>query len=152
MSFKCNKCGADIPDGASFCPSCGASKTFEQPAHMPTQSVTPPPQPAYQPPAPPKPRRSSGNGMQGIVDTFFSKQMIMIGLFVGILVAWISKVIGEFVNQFSLESNILNVMNYTFLAGAGIILLGGGILNNKFNNYIRVGLIVAGGVILAMNL
>ncbi len=90
--------------------------------------------------------------MQGIVDTFFSKQMIMIGLFVGILVAWISKVIGEFVNQFSLESDILTVMNYTFLAGAGIILLGGGILNNKFNNYIRVGLIVAGGVILAMNL
>jgi hypothetical protein len=152
MSFKCNKCGADIPDGASFCPSCGASKPFEQPAPMPTQPVTPPPQPAYQPPAQPKPKRSSGNGMQGIVDTFFSKQMIMIGLFVGILVAWISKVIGEFVNQFSLESDILNVMNYTFLAGAGIILLGGGILNNKFNNYIRVGLIVAGGVILAMNL
>lgn len=48
----CMKCGSQIPDGAQFCPSCGAPITSDSPAaSAPGQTQTPYQQPqAYQQP------------------------------------------------------------------------------------------------------
>ena len=128
---KCSKCGADIPDEAGFCPGCGAPKQDQQPAPQPMQ------------PAPKK----SGGGVKGFIYTISSPMMLTIGLFIGILVAWIVRIVGQFVNHAA-----LTVVNLTFLTGVGGFLLFTGLLNDKYSSYIRVGLIVAGGVILSTNL
>jgi hypothetical protein len=145
---KCDKCGAEIPDGASFCPGCGAP----QPEKKPAPAQTSPPQQTYY--QPPPSRRSGVSGINGIIGTFFSKQMIIIGLFIGVLIAWITKVAGDIMNfpLYTLEYSIVNIVNYTFMAGVGFLLLGGGFLNCKLSKYIRIGLIVAGGLILAYNI
>jgi hypothetical protein len=147
IMVKCSKCGADIPDAAAFCPGCGTPKSAEQPAPQATQAQTS--QPSAQPA--PQPRKSEGSGLQGLIDTLFSKLMIILGLFIGILVAWICRVIAQFVT-WGIGNQVLNLLNFTFMAGVGLLLLGGGLFNKNFDKYIRVGLIVAGGLILAANL
>ena len=153
MPVKCNKCGADIPDNAAFCPGCGAPKSAEQPTPEPaTESqpiAAPPPAPA------PKPVRqpvSSGAGFEGMIETFLSAKMILLGFFIGILVAWIARIVNQFIYSGDMAYQALNIVNFTFMAGVGGLLLCGGFLNNKLDKYIRVGLIVAGGLILAANL
>jgi len=148
---KCEKCGAEIPQGASFCPGCGAPREPEAPAPVPTPTPPPAPQQTYYPPPP---KRSGGSGIKGIVDTFLTKQMIMLGFFFGVLISWIAKIVGD---VFSFDTNsllygIVNIVNYTFMAGVGFLLLSGGFLNIKLSKYIRVGLIVAGALILAANI
>jgi hypothetical protein len=50
--MRCSSCGAEIPDGVKFCPSCGAT----QPAAAPPVYAQPPqPQYAYQAPTAPPP-------------------------------------------------------------------------------------------------
>ena len=46
----CMKCGAQIPDNAQFCPSCGAQTSA--PAQAPVPPVMPQQQVQYQEPAP----------------------------------------------------------------------------------------------------
>ena len=57
----CNQCGSIVPDGAKFCPKCGAPVEIAQPVEPtepvqpaePAQPVPPTPQPAYAPSAAP---------------------------------------------------------------------------------------------------
>ncbi|MBQ9544632.1 MAG: zinc ribbon domain-containing protein [Clostridia bacterium] len=49
----CPKCGAQVPDGSSFCTNCSAPLAQQAPAYAPYQSpYAPPSQPAYAAPAP----------------------------------------------------------------------------------------------------
>ena len=71
---KCGKCGANIPEGAGFCPACGAPKEAAQPAA-------------------PAPAKSGSPNYQGFIDTIFSRMFITIGLFIAVLVAWILRLV-----------------------------------------------------------
>jgi len=145
MSVNCNKCGAEIPDSAGFCPACGAPKTS-------TKTAAPTPQPTQTQPMPvSKPvARSGGSGFSGMIDTFFSVKMMVIGFFIAVLIAWIARLANQFI--IGMAANVMNVLNITFLAGIGAIFLLGGVLNPKIDKYVRVGLIIAGALILAQNL
>ena len=137
---KCEKCGADIPDGAAFCPGCGAPR--------PVQLQAPPaPQPTYQP----KPvKQSSGAGMKGFADTIFSRMMIMLGVSIALLLAWIGKILTIFTSGTVYQ--VGNILTFTGLTGIGFILFGGAFLNTKLNNYIRLGMIVAAGILITFAL
>ena len=107
MSAKCNKCGAEIPDDAVFCPACGLAKPIEKTAPKPQPVVTAPPapkaeetttqqspQPAPQSYARPvAPRQPIGSNFEELANTLFSKFFIMLGLCIGTLLAFISGVI-----------------------------------------------------------
>lgn len=142
MAVKCSKCGADIPDNAAFCPSCGAQKP---------QNVQPS-QPAPQPPTnrPPQQTYSSGggqskSGLEGFVKTIFSKMFIMLGVCIGVLIAWIGSIINLFAGQYANVGSFLS--GFGFL-GAGLMMFGGGFLNHKIDKYIRLGLVLIGGYII----
>jgi len=155
-TVKCDKCGGIIPDGASFCPGCGAPKAAEPPAPEPTpqtqQNAPPPPAPAPQPVYRP-PKKSGMSGVQGLIDALTTKTMIVLGLLIGVLVAWIARIVNDlFLRVGTFESDLLSVVNYTFMTGVGLVLLLGGFFNKIINKYVRVGLIVAGALIIAANL
>jgi hypothetical protein len=126
---KCAKCGAEIPGEAGFCPGCGAPKPAEQPAPQPMQPV---------------PKASGGDGLHGIADTVFSKVMIMLGICIGLLLAWIGKILTVFTS--GTAYSVGNVLVFTGLAGMGFVLLGGGFLNKGIDKYIRLGMIITGGL------
>jgi len=130
---KCVKCGADIPAGAEFCPACGAPKGGGQPAAQPV--------------AQPAPVKSGGASFQGSINMLFSRMMITIGLFIGILVIWIIRIIGQFYAHVALTITYL-----TFIAGLGGFLFCAGFLNSKLNVYVRAALIVAGAALIATHL
>ena len=143
MADKCSKCGADLSKDAAFCPLCGASKEAE-----PVQ-----PQPVVQPrpvAPPPKPVKTGPGGMDGFIDFVFSLKMMVLGLFIAVLVAWITRLVGLFV--FGTAGTAMTIINFTFMAGAGGLLLVGGLLNNKLNVYVRAALMVTGGVLLSIHL
>jgi len=140
MPVKCNKCGANIPDSAAFCPNCGAAKPSKQAPSPPAA------QPTYQ-----KPSAAGGPGLKGLVDTFFSKLMIMLGVGIGIFLGWISRIINQFIT-FGIGNSASTVIGFTGLSIAGFMLLGGGFLNKKIDKSLRMGMIITGGIILAWTL
>ena len=129
-AIKCVRCGANIPATAAFCPGCGAPKAEIQPQIM-VQQVP----------------MSGGSDMQGMIDKLFSKILITIALFIGILLTWIFRIVGQF-----FAHPVITILGFTFMVGVGGILLCGGFLNKNLDNYSRVGLIIAGGFILALHL
>ena len=152
MPVKCKKCGADIPDTAVFCPGCGAAKPQEKQKPQPAPISTPP-QPVVTPPPqtkPPKPQKTGPSGMQGFIDFAFSIKMMVLGLFIAILIAWIARIVNQFVG--GIVNNVMNILNFTFMTGAGVLLLFGGLLNSKMDKLLRVGFIIAGALIIAWNL
>jgi hypothetical protein len=127
---KCVKCSADIPQGASFCPSCGIPKAVEQPKY----------QPIYHP---------TEMGLTGLFDMIFSRTTIIIGIAIGMLLAWISLLIAIFASG---SSNIAFVLNSIGFVGIGFLLVGGGIFNNNIDKYVRLAMVLIGGYIILMSL
>jgi len=146
MSVNCSKCGAEMPNDAVFCPACGAPKPAGNPAPAPTVPQTQP-APVSQPVA-----KKAGTDFSGMIDTFFSLKMMVIGFFIAVLVAWIARVVNQFMMPGTAAADVLSVVNITFMAGIGAILLLGGFLNTRLDKYMRVGLLIAGALILAQNL
>jgi len=150
MAEKCAKCGADLSSDAAFCPICGAAKQA-QPAAQPAQ-------PAPVAPPPPKPVKTGSGGLEGFIEFIFSTKMLTIAVGICFLIAWIMRIIMQFINRANftggntLAYDALATMNFTFMAGAGLLLFGAGFLYTKYNVYIRTGLIAAGAVILAVSL
>jgi len=136
MADKCSKCGADLSKDAAFCPLCGASKEAE-----PVQ-----PQPIAQPRSvapPPRPINAGPSGLQGLADVIFSKLVIMLAVSIGVLLAWIGAILVAFTSY----TNVGSFLGTTGFTGMGLILVGGGFLNNKLDRYVRLGMIVIGGYI-----
>jgi hypothetical protein len=77
----------------------------------------------------------------------FSKMMLVIGLFIGVLIAWILRLVGQFYIHAA-----LNIVYLTVMAGLGGFLICGGLLNTKLNIYVRAALIVAGAALIATKL
>ncbi len=129
---KCIKCGANLPTGAAFCPACGAPKAEEKQKY----------QPSYQ-------RISSGIGLTSLFDIIFSKTVIIIGIAIGILLAWISLLIVVFASGSSDVAIVLNSIGFIFI---GLLLVGGGIFNNNIDKYVRLAMALIGGYIILMSL
>lgn len=135
---KCNKCGANIPDKADFCPACGAPKAVAQPAAQPVAQPTQP-RPVVQ-----KASAVSKNAspLEGLFHMVFSKTAIVLGIGIGILLLWIGVVIAIFASGSSDIAMFLSSMGF---AAMGFLLLGGGIWNNKINVYARLAMVLIGG-------
>lgn len=137
----CKKCGANIPDNAAFCPGCGAAK----PEGKPSPELQPvAPAPAIKTP------KSSGSGLQGLANTLFSKMFLMLGISIGLLLAWIGKILTVFTS--GTVSQVGNVLVFTGLVGMGFVLLGGGLLNKNLDKYIRLGMIVGSSILITFAL
>ena len=142
MVTKCSKCGANIPDNAGFCPACG------KPKGATSQQMQPMAQ-------------SPGAGLRGIADIVFSKFIIMLGICICLLLIWIGALITSIVGgtvtiggtavvaATGWGTTVNSIMNSIGFAGMGFLLLGGGMLNNKFDSIVRTGMLVAGGFLLA---
>jgi len=134
---KCNKCGADIPEKADFCPACGAPKAIAQTMAQPIQ------------PAQPQPvalgalvTSKNASPIEGLFYMVFSKTAIILGIGIGILLLWIGVVIAIFASGSSDVAFLLSSMGF---AAMGFLLIGGGIWNNKINVYTRLAMVLIGG-------
>ncbi len=142
---KCVKCDADIPEGAAFCPACGAPKPAEKPAAQPAQ---PQPSKAPAPQAVPK----GPSSILGILDTIFSDVIIFSMFLLGVLLAGIGGLLFTF-SGFNATLNqagtVINVLGFMFMS---VFLLMGGLVNKKFDHYVRFGMIVGGAIMLTWSL
>ncbi|MGF3555326.1 MAG: zinc-ribbon domain-containing protein [Thermoplasmatota archaeon] len=128
---KCIKCGATLPSGAAFCPSCGAPKEEEQNQ-----------QPVHRPVGP-------QINFKNLFEIIFSKTIIITGIALGILLAWISLLIMVFASGSSNIAIVLNSIGFTCI---GLLLTGGGIFNNNIDKYVRLAMVLIGGYIILMSL
>ena len=114
---KCNKCGAEIPIDSKFCLSCGAK------VEKVTQKVS---EPVHQ-----------------IFHMVFSKNIVIAAILLGLLFVWI----GVIAMTFSTDTTgyrlamVLNSFGFFII---GIVLIGGGIVNDTIDKYVRLGMIVIG--------
>ena len=137
---KCLKCGADIPEVAEFCPSCGAPKE--------AKAVAQPVQPMQPMQAAPMSMQKV-SPMAGIFDMFFSKTGIIMGAAIGILLAWIGVLIGTFSDG---NGDIATFMSATGFAAMGLVLVAGGVWNRKIDTRARLGMVGIGGYVLTVGL
>lgn len=143
----CVKCGAKIPAGGKFCLECGTPAGTQQ---APAAPVAAPPPVA-------QPRSSGASSLQGIADFVFSKFIIMLGICIGALLAWIGTILATFWGgtvtiggwtaggEGATANTIMDAIGF---GGIAILLLGGALLNKKIDQYVRAGMIIAGGLIL----
>jgi hypothetical protein len=122
---KCNKCGADIPTNSKFCLECGTKVGREiRPANEPVNPV---------------------------FQSLFSKNLIVAAILLGILLIWIGALILPFSTDLTglRAAQTLNSLGF-FIVGA--FLIGGGIVNEVLDKYIRFGMIVIGVYMITMAL
>ena len=131
---KCLKCGAEIPEGTNFCPSCGAPSQATKSKQM---QGRPQPMPG-------------GMGMGGVFDTLFSKMFVYIGILLGILLAWIGGIIVLFTT--GTVANVGVVLNSLGFVSLGSFMLMGGLTNKKFDKFVRLGMLVGGAVTITLSL
>jgi len=154
---KCLKCGTKIPKEARFCPSCGAVKGIETP--QPVQS-----QPVQPQPVQPQPMQSPSQPLYETLGPLFSKNLIIMGVLLGILLAWIGSIIGIFavgtvtIGAMTVNAGgdaltnaglVLKSLGFVFI---GLFLTGGGIINKDIDKSVRLGMIVGGAITIAMGL
>jgi len=156
-NVKCFNCGTIYPEQAAFCPECGAPRKAEQKKPQPEPAVYQQPQPRTQPQPQPKPQPARqmpqpepGAQMKGLADTFFSKFMIMLGVAIGILLLWIGTLLRNFAG--GTGSTINGILSPTAYAGIGLLAFGGGFLNKNVDRYVRMGMIILGGLMLAFGI
>jgi len=130
--IKCSNCGANLPPGAAFCPNCGTPRAAEQP-----MTTTP----IY--------HSSSGSNLNSLFDIIFSKNVIIIGIAIGMLLAWVSLLILVFASN---SYNIAVVLNSIGFIGIGLLFVGGGVFNNNIDKFVRLGMVLIGGYIILMSL
>jgi hypothetical protein len=114
---KCSKCGADLPPNSKFCLSCGA-----------------------------KVERETGSEREPIHEVFrflFSKNLIIAAILFGMLFIWIGAIVLTFSTDLTgyRAAQTLNSLGF-FITGA--FLIGGGIVNDTMDKYVRVGMVVIG--------
>ena len=135
---KCVKCGASIPASASFCPNCGARKA-DQPTPQP-MVTTQTPQPVFGGPS----------SLLGMLDAIFSKLVIFVMILLGLLLACIGGILIVFTSGgVRTTGAILNSLGFIFI---GTFLLMGGLVNKGFDNYVRLGMVISGALMLTWTL
>ena len=117
MVDKCNKCGNEIPKDAKFCLNCGVKVVKE---------IKPTNEPIHQ-----------------LFQSLFSKNLIVAAILLGILFIWIGVIISTFSTDLTgwRAAQTLNSLGFSI---AGAFLIGGGIVNDNIDKYIKLGMIVIG--------
>jgi hypothetical protein len=117
MVDKCNKCGNEIPKDAKFCLNCGVKVVKE---------IKPTNEPIHQ-----------------LFQSLFSKNLIVAAILLGILFIWIGVIISTFSTDLTgwRAAQTLNSLGFSI---AGTFLIGGGIVNDNIDKYVKLGMIVIG--------
>lgn len=126
MNDKCTKCGADLPADSKFCLQCGEKVSGGI-------------------------KTAPGESVHLLLRSIFSKDLIVAGILVGLLLAWI----GTIVMTFSGDSTGIKAavtLNYLGFFLTGVFLIGGGIVNNAFDKFVRLGMIFGGTFLVAQSL
>jgi hypothetical protein len=94
--------------------------------------------------------------MENVEDTFFTKKTIIGGIFIGIIIALIANLTVTF-GFTSFTSNYFFIQFTSALSTIGISIIGsflilGGISNTSIDKFVRLGMVVAGGSLIAMAL
>jgi len=144
-AVKCKKCGTIIPDQATFCPQCGTPKEVEEKVTQPQSKTA---QPAQTQPVQPfsQPRPETQASLANLANSVFSKLMIMLGVCIGILLAWIGVILRNFAG--GAGATIDGFLSPTAFAGIGLLVFGGGFLNKNIDKYVRMGMVIIGGFII----
>jgi hypothetical protein len=133
-AIKCDKCGANIPDNAAFCPGCGA-KRVEQQAE--------PQQPA---PMPKAVQQQPSKSIPELVESIFTETNMFIMIPLGVLLACIGGVINFYGGfNYATAGIIVNVLGVLFI---GMFLLMGGITIKNYDKFVRLGMILGGAIML----
>jgi hypothetical protein len=137
-AIKCDKCDADIPEGAAFCPNCGAPKPEKQ-----TQKKAPVQTPAAQPQA--------SKSIPEVIDSIFSETNMYVMIFLGILIACIGGILFLFAGDINIirAGTVINVLGCLFI---GLFLLIGGISIKSYENFVRLGMILGGAIMITWSL
>ena len=114
---KCSKCGAEIPSNSKFCLSCGVKVEKET-----------------------RPEREP---IHEVFRFLFSKNLIITAIIFGILFIWIGVIVLTFSTDLTghRAAQILNSLGFFI---TGVFLIGGGIVNDAMDKYVRVGMVVIG--------
>lgn len=130
----CAKCGAKIPAGGKFCLECGTPVGSQQ-APQPVQQ-----QPMATAPAPSIAQRGS-SPLEGIFDMVFSKTAIIIGVAVGILLAWIGLLIFIFAPLSWQPASLIASLGF---GAMGVLLVSGGVWNKRIDKFVRLAMVLIG--------
>ena len=114
---KCSKCGAELPSNSKFCLSCGVKIEKET--------------------------RSEREPIHEVFRFLFSKNLIIAAILFGILFIWIGAIVLTFSTDLTgyRAAQTLNSLGFFI---TGVFLIGGGIVNDTMDKYVRVGMIVIG--------
>jgi hypothetical protein len=114
---KCSKCGAELPSNSKFCLSCGAKIEKET--------------------------RSEREPIHQVFRFLFSKNLIIAAILLGMLFIWIGAIVLTFSSDLTgyRAAQTLNSLGFFI---TGVFLIGGGIVNDAMDKYVRVGMIVIG--------
>jgi len=117
MVEKCVKCDNEIPKDAKFCLNCGAKVVKE--SHQTSEPI------------------------HQLFQSLFSKNLIVAAIMLGMLFIWIGVVISTYSTDSTGWRAALTINSLGFFI-VGVFLIGGGIINDLMDKYIRLGMIVIG--------
>ncbi len=114
---KCSKCGADIPTDSKFCLNCGAKVVKET-----------------------KPTKEPIHQLFGFL---FSKNLIIAAILLGLLLIWVGAVVLTFSTDLTglRAAQVINSLGFFIV---GIFLIGGGVVNDHMDKFVRLGMVVIG--------
>jgi len=114
---KCNKCGADVPSNSKFCLSCGTKIEKET--------------------------RQEREPIHDVFRFLFSKNLIVAALLLGLLLIWVGSLVLTFSTDMTgyRAAQTLNSLGFFI---TGVFLIGGGIVNDSMDRYVRVGMVIIG--------
>ena len=114
---KCSKCGAELPSNSKFCLSCGAKVEKET--------------------------RSEREPIHQVFRFLFSKNLIIAAILLGMLFIWIGAIVLTFSSDLT-GYRAAQTLNSLDSLSREYFLIGGGIVNDAMDKYVRVGMIVIG--------
>ncbi len=87
--------------------------------------------------------------MAGFFDMVCSKTAVILGVGIGILLAWIGVMIATFTDG---NGDIVTFLSASGFALMGLALVAGGVWNNRIDSRARLGMVLIGGYILTVGL
>lgn len=138
-AINCDKCGANIPEGAKFCPACGAPKAEEKPEQKKSAPA-------------PKTEPKVSKSILELIESIFSAKNMFIMIFLGLLLACIGGLIFTFAGMnltYIRIGTIINVLGCLFI---GVFLLIGGISIKSYEKFVRLGMILGGAIMVTWSL